>query len=483
MEFKSLDNIHIFENTTLLRKMIISFSLGLLCAIIGLFIISMPFYLSLVLLLSPMLLILVILYPLAGLIGYVIGLSLTRFQLFGFDIAYSPGADTINFHQLFLLLAFLGWFVNLVVKRESSLKFSFIDVPTFFLIGYTLLAIIWAPSLKISLLTFAKIIANILAFFLIIQLVDSEKKLKILLGAFILTGIVSVLFVIFTTKGLLGGPLGLAIGEKIGIIRVYGLMENTEGLAALLTQSFFVSLGVMYSLKSIGKKIFLSVACTLMFFCLFLTFSRGWLIGFFAGLLFFMFKKGNIKTFFLFLSILIIVLIVFQLSGEILEKFLYRFAIGEEYYSTEDPRFGRIALYKGALHLFFESYGLGVGLGGFPALIGDIFPEKAGKYTHSLYLTILVELGVMGTIIFLWWISILVRRIIKASKAAEKSLYENIYLGWCGGIISFGLNGFIRLSLAHNWWTYVALGIVMMSVGLKMGNSTTFTTSRETHKY
>jgi O-antigen ligase len=440
----------------------------------------MPFYLSLVLLLFPILLILVILYPLAGLIGYIIGLSLTRFQLFGFDIAYSPGADTINFHQLFLLLAFLGWFINLVVKRESSLKSSFIDVPTFFLIGYALLTIVWAPSLKISLLTFAKIIANILAFFLIIQLVDSEKKLKILLGAFILSGIMSVLFVIFTTKGLLGGPLGLAIGGKIGIIRVYGLMENTEGLAALLTQSFFVSLGVMYSLKSIGKKIFLSVVGILMFFCLFLTFSRGWLIGFFAGLLFFMFKKGNIRTFFLFFSILILILIVFQLSGEILEKFLYRFALGEQY-SPEDPRFGRILLYKGALKLFYESYGLGIGLSGFPALIGDIFPMKAGKYTHSLYLTILVELGIIGTIIFLWWISILVRHIIKALKTAEKSPYENIYLGWCGGIISFGLNGFIRLSLAHNWWAYLALGIVIISVGLKMDTSSTFQ-SRDENK-
>src|SRR4030067_1221535 len=131
MGFKLLDNIHVFDNTTLLRRSIIFFSLGLLCAIIGLFIISMPFYLSLVLLLFPVLLILVILYPLAGLIGYIIGLSLTRFQLFGFDIPFSPGADTVNFHQLFLLLAFLGWFVNLTVKRESSLTSSFMDVPTF----------------------------------------------------------------------------------------------------------------------------------------------------------------------------------------------------------------------------------------------------------------------------------------------------------------------------------------------------------------
>ena len=196
-----------------------------------------------------------------------------------------------------------------------------------------------------------------------------------------------------------------------------------------------------------------------------------------------MFKKGNIKTFFLFLSILIIVSIAVQLSGEVVEKFLYRFAVGEEYYSAEDARFGRIDLYKAALHLFYESYGLGVGLSGFSSLIGDIYPEKAGKYTHSFYLTILVELGVIGTIIFLWWISVLVRHIIEALKTAEKSLYENIYLGWCGGIISFGLNGFIRLSLAHNWWAYVALGIVIMSVGLKMGNSTTLTTSGGTHKY
>jgi hypothetical protein len=464
----SLDHIRILQIAFQPQKMRTVIILGVTYTIFGLLIICLPTYFSLGLLLIPLLVVTVIMNPVLGLVGYVLGLSLTQFTLFQIDIPFSPGADTVNIHQFFLVLTFFGWSVNLLVKREERLKSSFIYLPTSVLIGYALLTIVWAPDLRVSLLTFAKISANILSLFLIIQLVDTEKKQKVVLGAFVLTGIIGALSVIFTTKALLGGAVGLALGEKETIIRVYGLMENTEGLAGLLTQSLFVALGVVYSLKSTGKRIFLLCMCILMFFCIIVTFSRGWLIGCFAGVLFLALRKRNVRAFVLLSGLVLIFFVVLQLSGGILEKFSHRFVLDVWNLPAEDPRAGRLLLYAGAWQLFLQSYGLGVGLSGFPLYIGHLFPAKAGMYPHSLYLTILVELGVVGSMIFVWWVFILVNHIMRALRVSQESYYQNIFLGWCGGAIAVGLNGFIRLSLAHNWWAYVALGIVIMSVGLRM---------------
>lgn len=479
ISFDSLFNSQIAMSC---RRPKASVILAVTYVVLGLLVVCMPVNVAFVLIFLPALLLFVIVRPIAGLVAYVVSLSLTRLPLFGFDIAYSPGADTVNIHQLFLVLAFLGWLVNLFARRDVSVRSSFIYLPTLVLVGYAMFTIIWAPNVKVSLLSFAKIVANILALFLIIQLVDSEKKLKALLAAFVLAGITSSLFVIFTTRGLLGGALGLALQKKAGIFRVYGLMENTEGLAALLNQSFFVLLGVFYTLKSKGRRIILLCMGLLMFFCLVLTFSRGWLIGFVAGMSYVVIKKRDVRAFFLLLGFGILAVVMLGVSGEILEKFLHRFTLDIENLPPEDPRIGRLMLFEGAWKLFLESYGIGIGLSGFPFYIGRIFPIKAGMYPHSLYLSILVELGVVGVVLFVWWVSVLVNRVMRALKASERSSYHNIFLAWCAGLISFAFNGFFRLSLAHNWWAYVGLGIVIMSVGLKMDTGTLKQTLRKQYR-
>ncbi|OGZ34497.1 MAG: hypothetical protein A2174_02675 [Candidatus Portnoybacteria bacterium RBG_13_41_18] len=73
----------------------------------------------------------------------------------------------------------------------------------------------------------------------------------------------------------------------------------------------------------------------------------------------------------------------------------------------EISNLGRIEIWKSSFNSILKNPALGVGIGNFPvALDQSVGLAKAGSSAHNLFLTVVVELGIFGGILFLifWWL-------------------------------------------------------------------------------
>lgn len=121
-----------------------------------------------------------------------------------------------------------------------------------------------------------------------------------------------------------------------------------------------------------------------------------------------------------------------------------------------------------ALDMFDESPIFGVGPGGYNVLYAD-YAERVGFYVHvgatrephSLYLGLLAEQGVVGTFTFLAAVGILLVRLARLLREAERLRRDDVAAvatGVLGGMAAYlGAGIFLHLAYARYWWFFVAL--------------------------
>src|SRR5699024_7296327 len=68
--------------------------------------------------------------------------------------------------------------------------------------------------------------------------------------------------------------------------------------------------------------------------------------------------------------------------------------------SGEDVTSGRTILYEKALNLFYENPILGIGWKEFKQLTYGLLSSTSGSHPHNIYIQLLVELGIIGFLLF-----------------------------------------------------------------------------------
>jgi O-antigen ligase len=179
--------------------------------------------------------------------------------------------------------------------------------------------------------------------------------------------------------------------QEGGVRRIYATAENPIRFGIYLVVMFNFTLALLLSLRSYKQKVTLSLLCLCLIFSLFQTFSRaGWVSLLIALFIFIVLSpKGKYwKLLILFIYICALIVAVFLLPQIWLRILAFK-----------DIAW-RIFLWSEELPLFLERPLFGYGLGsttyviskaimGFPILI------------HNDYLRILLELGVVGLLIYL----------------------------------------------------------------------------------
>lgn len=71
----------------------------------------------------------------------------------------------------------------------------------------------------------------------------------------------------------------------------------------------------------------------------------------------------------------------------------------------ETSNFGRVEIWKATLKSIVKHPLLGVGIGNYPLVLKqDEHQSKAGSSAHNLYLTVIAEIGILGGILFVWFL-------------------------------------------------------------------------------
>lgn len=375
-------------------------------------------------------------------------------------IALAVPLVSLKYTLLLFLLTVVSFVIKLIVDKEFKIK----KIP----FGYS--AILFIIPLIFSAFTsftkgesLQKLVVYLMAFailFLIVNLIDSKKKLYYLILAIILASLLVSFYGLYQYK------VGAAVKESWVDkelnpdlrTRVYSTLENPNILAEYLLMAIPLAFAFFWTSKKKLNKLFFLLVVGIQFLCILLTFSRGGWIGLaFAMIIYAIFVDR--RLIFLYLLAGIALLIV---SPEVV---MTRIAtIG----NTQDTSTAyRFPLWMAAFDMIRDFWITGVGLG--PMAFKAIYPQYMrlgimAVHTHNIYLQMFVETGVFGFIGFLFFMFNNARcNLITYVKGIDKRA-RTIAIAVLSSIAGLGLHGLVEYIFFDNkiiimLWILLAVGM------------------------
>lgn len=300
------------------------------------------------------------------------------------------------------LLAVLVITILLVVQREKFKGWTKDPVVQAMLVflGYLVLSlplVEWPGSVIRN--NMADFVKAIVFFFFTILIVDSEKRLKILLTVFVGCQLVRVFEPLFLniTQGYWGSKTHLGHGEfsqRLSGAPADVINPNELGFVIVTAIPFLHYL--LWSGRFTAKLFYLAAMPALLY-ALILTQSRG---AFLALLVvaWMIFKESSRKMMLIAVAIGIAIAGWGVMSSE--QKDRYLSIVGKSETSNSASAEGRIKGMLGELQLALSRPVVGHGLGTTPEAKVNV-AESRGQAAHNFYAEILIETGILGFVFFL----------------------------------------------------------------------------------
>lgn len=324
-----------------------------------------------------------------------------RFQIFGIPL---------TFLEVLILILFGVWIIKKIKYQKYSI-FHYKKLETWFwlILGWLLISMI-AVFISSDLRAGAGIwkayfLEPILFLIVFLDVVKDRKDLKLAIGSLIFSGLF-VVFYSFYQKITGQGVWSTEIWGQPKILRATGPFPHPNFLGLYLGPLFIFGLGYMFLNF---KKNILFITKVLFFSVLFLgsfifAKSEGAIIAIFIASFFCaMFYKPIRKWVLISTLIFVLVLLSFPLSRHYLtEKIFFQDLSGRL----------RVNIWKGAVDMLKERPILGAGLNGYQILAPEyqeryydqdtqeLISVETHPYPHNLFLTIWLELGFLGLVIF-----------------------------------------------------------------------------------
>lgn len=305
-------------------------------------------------------------------------------------------------------------------------------------------------SIKIALL----MIAFVLFYFVVINVITTKKQLKAIL--YILISVATFTAVYGIYQYVFGDVYSQAwldneMFEDIKM-RVYSTLENPNVYGEYLLLIIPLIASLLWSEKGWKRKIFLFVCLAITGIAIILTFSRGCWLGLMLAIAV---LAIIIDRRFIILGILLLFMLPFILPEAIINRFM---SIG----NMEDSSTSyRVYIWMGTLAMLKDYWISGVGMG--ITSFNTIYPlysynNIVAPHSHNLYLQVVVEYGIVGFITMVGVMYNYFKEVIISMR-----MKKDIVLG---GLLS-GMFGFLLQSMTdHTWYNYRVVLMFWMMIGI-----------------
>jgi len=328
--------------------------------------------------------------------------------------------------------------LSLIFSGKLSLK----DKQTIFFTAIMLEMILHGPlavNNYWAFIRFYEMSITFIAYLGIISFVDNEDKYKKLIKYWI------ILFIILAIIGILNQ--GIGTGGFIG--------DENDFCMAINMIIPFALFGVFSAKNKLHKIYFIVVAC--IFLSAVLTYSRGGFVGL-VSVLIYCWLRSNKKVAFGLIIGLLFIFVALTTPSSYWNRVL---TISDEYHDITgtEKQAGtggqRIYAWKLGWKIFLDNPVIGVGQGNYPWHVGKVEEELgvlwqtrslAGRVSHSLYFTLLPELGIIGVLLFSFMIA-----------------YSMKYLNYVKNVINIGKN--IYTAEESKYIYYLALSLEGSLIG------------------
>ncbi|MDL0429708.1 O-antigen ligase family protein [Marinobacter sp. TBZ242] len=312
----------------------------------------------------------------------------------------------------------------------------------------------------------------IVFFYFMVLLVDSDRRLKIFLTVFIGCQVLRVLEPLFLniTDGYWGSRAHLGGGEfsqRLAGAPSDVINPNELGFVIVTAIPFLHYL--MWSSGSKARLLYLLLMPPLLY-ALILTQSRGAFLALLVVALF-VFKESSRKF-----SLVVVAVLIAMAGWQVMtdeQKDRYLSLVGESETSNAATVDGRLEGMMREFSLGFERPFVGHGLGTTPEAKTHILGKR--QASHNLYAELLIELGIIGTFIFMRFLFKVYRRLIanhkQISQTPENSsaFYINLNKALLSVFWMYVVYSFNYWGLSQYYW-YLLAGTVVVFYRLTQSN-------------
>ncbi|MHC4570461.1 MAG: O-antigen ligase family protein [Planctomycetota bacterium] len=422
-------------------------------------------------------------------IGLLLVLGLFPLETMG-RFAATTDIVQVSIVQICGILSVLSWLIHTIIKKSKVFFTSHYIV----FIGMALLAIVtvfFAVDKKEGMTYLIHLFANFGLYFLVVNIIDSERLLKSALVVILLVSLLISGFSIYQRfdPSLHGGEIelgfkgkggGMLIEEKeLGIlIRTSGFMRHYDALAFFL----MLPIGIAFYMNRLARSAItknLLLASTIIYFAaLVLTFSKVGIIGLVVLISLLLIKKVLKIT-----PAVTFYFIVIALLGILFVPKTYwlRVLPIKQYTARSEMVSMRVTVWENGLRMFMDNWLFGVGLGNFNTNLDeyepDLMPVRGGYSAHNTYLEIACEWGILGVMLFSAFIWITFKD-LRSSREILKTT-DNYQLSFLSHTMGAIYIAFLIFSFAHSmewrkeWWLVPALSVVIRKLSLLSLNKRT----------
>jgi len=412
--------------------------------------------------------------PLWGLVGVILVATLLPFATMPFKIVFTP-----SFLDLIIFATFGVWALRYALARETRFEFSGLGAMVLlflFLAGFSFaLGLQYARPTSNNLRQFMEMILSIALFFVVINVVRDEKSLFVLARALMLGGagaaFFGILFYVIPREATVWildhlarfgypggyGALRFVEDDPNGVMRAIGTSIDPNVFGGLLIMVGVFTLPQFASKEPLFPRKWVAGMLILDVLALFLTISRGSLVGFLIGLAaigLMRYRKlllwGVIAGIFLGISMLFL-----PFTQSYVQHFIEGLTLQDR------ATLMRLGEYKDALTLIGRHPIFGVGFIGTPEI--DLYIGVS-----SLYLLMAEEMGLVGVFAFVITMILFVNILINGLRHAHQDpRLEALMLGVLGAIVGLLAAGVLDHYLFNLTYPHMtALLWIMVGMGV-----------------
>lgn len=287
-----------------------------------------------------------------------------------------------------ILIAILNVFT---LKRVKELPLLIWLITVY--VGWSLISFLWTVNETSTIMRFVTNIQLLAMVWLIWQVCDSEKEKRGMMFAYVMGAYVSIYYL-----------LHIYITEQFTGFRISLENFDPNDLATTIAMGIPLSWYLFYQTKRFIGQLVLLMFSPLAFFSIVLTASRGGLLVALISLsvipLLFT-RLTTIKQLMTGAGIILVIIISLLNSNDIqknLENNIERLQGTPDMIRAGDLNYRQI-IWSAGITIFSQNPIIGVGAGGFPHAIEPYLHRKLAP--HNAYLSVLVDTGIIGFVLFI----------------------------------------------------------------------------------